>query len=89
MRLNLLRCLAVRYNSGYAEYLHPTQKPVALMGWCLDRNEPKGVIDPFMGSGSAVLACRERGIPCIGIECEKTYFEATARRLRQGLLFAG
>jgi site-specific DNA-methyltransferase (adenine-specific) len=66
--------------------LHPTQKPVALMQWCLDlaqgkRQRVRRVFDPYCGSGSVLIAAKSRGLHAIGIECEEAYCATTARRL--------
>jgi DNA modification methylase len=72
---------------------HPTQKPIALMEWCMKRaGDPKSVLDPFMGSGSTGIACSNLGIQFIGIEREPKYFDIACRRIedaqRQGRLIA-
>ena len=68
--------------SERGENYHPTQKPVSLMIWCLQKVNPKGkVCDPFMGSGSTLLGCYSLGIPAIGIELEEEYCEIAATRL--------
>lgn len=62
--------------------VHPTQKPVALMRWCLQQIEPpKSVIDPFMGSGPVGIACRESSIAYVGIERERRYFDIACERI--------
>jgi DNA modification methylase len=68
--------------------LHPTQKPVALMRWIVDRTTKPGdlVLDPYMGSGPVARACMDLGRRYIGIEIEERYCEAAARRLGQGVL---
>lgn len=64
--------------------VHPTQKPVELMEWCLSFvPDAKTVIDPFMGSGSTLRACKDLNIQCIGIDQEERYCEAAAKRMRQ------
>lgn len=72
---------------------HPTQKPVALMCWCIDAvNAGDLVLDPFMGSGTTGVACMNLGRKFIGIEIEPKYFDLACRRIedaqRQGRLFA-
>jgi DNA modification methylase len=69
---------------------HPTQKPEALMAWCLSQFpvEPKVVLDPFMGSGTTLVACKRLGLRAIGIEREEQFCEVAASRLAQGGLFA-
>ena len=67
---------------------HPTQKPVRLMSWCLSFfPEAKTVLDPFMGSGTTLVAAKNLGLKAIGIEIEERYCEIAARRLSQGMLF--
>lgn len=73
---------------------HPTQKPVALMRWCIEQAKvpPGGVIlDPYMGSGSTGVAAVQMRHPFIGIEIEPRYFDIACRRIeeaqRQGDLF--
>lgn len=72
---------------------HPTQKPVTLMRWCLDRTGPAPVyVDPYMGSGTTGVACAEIGAPFIGCEIERAYFDIACERIeraqRQERLFA-
>jgi DNA modification methylase len=73
---------------------HPTQKPVALMEWCIAQaaNKPQTILDPFMGSGTTGVACMNLGRSFIGIEREPKYFDIACRRIedaqRQGRLIA-
>lgn len=65
--------------------VHPTQKPVALMRWCLDILKiPEGatVLDPFMGSGTTGVACMQTGRRFIGIEIDPTYYAIAEKRIR-------
>jgi DNA modification methylase len=65
---------------------HPTQKPVSLMSWCLDKAKvPIGavVLDPFMGSGTTGVACVRTGRRFIGIEIDPTYFAIAQRRIAE------
>lgn len=64
---------------------HPTQKPIAVMKWCIGHlPEPNDIIlDPFMGSGTTGVAALQMGRTFIGIEREPTYFEAACRRIRE------
>lgn len=69
------------------QHFHPTQKPVALMKWCLERHqEAQVVLDPFMGSGTTLRAAKDLGRKAIGIEIEERYCEIAADRLRQEVL---
>lgn len=62
---------------------HPTVKPIALMKWLVTLVTPEGgvVLDPFAGSGTTLVACKELGRGCIGIEREPEYVEIIKRRL--------
>jgi DNA modification methylase len=69
------------------ERVHPTQKPEAVMRWALNLvPDAKTVLDPFMGSGTTLVACKRLGRQCIGIEREEKYCEIAAKRLSQGAL---
>jgi len=62
---------------------HPTQKPIAVMSWCI-QSLPKGsdcILDPFMGSGTTGVACAKLGRRFIGIEIEERYFDIACRRI--------
>ena len=66
--------------------VHPTQKPVALMRWCMDRaGVPEGglVIDPFAGSGSTLVACVQTGRRFIGYEISPEYCEIARKRIAE------
>lgn len=68
--------------------VHPTQKPLALMRWCLSLvPDAETVLDPFMGSGTTLAAARLEGRKAIGIEINEKYCEAAANRLAQRTLF--
>jgi site-specific DNA-methyltransferase (adenine-specific) len=63
--------------------IHPTVKPVALMKYlCKLITPPKGIVlDPFMGSGSTGIACKEEGFDFIGIEREEEYIKIAEARI--------
>ncbi len=62
--------------------LHPTQKPIALMDWCLSFvPEAQTILDPFMGSGTTGVACMNLGRYFIGIERERKYFDIACERI--------
>ena len=61
---------------------HPTQKSVALMQWCLGFLPNAHTIhDPFMGSGTTLVACAKLGRKGIGIELDPEYFDIACRRV--------
>ena len=75
-------------NADGGKRVHPTQKPSGLFKQILEMY-PKAetIVDPFMGSGSVLLAAKLEGRKAIGIEVEEQYCEAAAKRLAQGVLF--
>jgi len=64
--------------------IHPTQKPVKLYEWILDKyaNEGDKILDTHLGSGSIALACHNRGFDLTGFEIDKEYFDNAVERLR-------
>jgi len=70
---------------------HPTVKPLDLMTWLCTLVTPPGglILDPFMGSGSTLLAAQKLGFWAIGIELEERYCEIATQRLSQGVLAFG
>jgi len=72
---------------------HPTQKPEAVINFCLDQFEkkikrkPKLVLDPFAGSGTTLVCCQKRGIDYIGVEMIDEYVDIINQRLSQQALF--
>jgi len=62
---------------------HPTQKPLGVMEWCLERLPVRGgtVLDPFMGSGTTGVAALRMGFRFIGVEREADYFGTACRRI--------
>ena len=70
------------------ERYHPTQKPVALIRWCIGMVPGvSSILDPFMGSGTTLRAAKDCAIKSIGIEIEERYCEIAVKRLRQEILF--
>jgi DNA modification methylase len=64
--------------------VHPTQKPVALMKWCIEQaGNPQSILDPFMGSGSTGVAAVALGRKFVGIERDPEYFDIACRRIEQ------
>jgi len=65
--------------------VHPTQKPLSLMRWCIENYTNPGdtILDPFMGSGTTGVACVQTGRNFIGIEIDPTYFAIAERRIAE------
>lgn len=62
---------------------HPTQKPIEVMRWCITHLKPPAetILDPFMGSGTTLVACQKLGRKGTGIELDPEYFEIACRRV--------
>jgi DNA modification methylase len=64
--------------------LHPTQKPIRLILWILEKydNDSKLILDPFLGSGTTAVACEKLGRRWIGIEISEKYCEIAKQRIK-------
>jgi len=67
---------------------HPCAKPLPMWRWLVTRVTltDEVVLDPFVGSGTTLVAAKARGQHAIGIEIEERYCEVAANRLRQEVL---
>lgn len=83
---SIFRCLNDHYN-----YFHPTQKPLFLIQKLIELVTSPGdvVLDPFAGSGTTALACKELGRNYICIEKEREYVDIIYRRLNTSLIDRG
>ena len=69
---------------------HPTQKPLAVMHWCITKVPvAQTILDPFMGSGTTLRAAKDLGRKAVGIEIEERYCEIAARRMSQSVMALG
>jgi len=83
----VLRIAQIRYKGFLGadkERIHPTQKPVALYKWLLDKYAKQGdkILDTHLGSGSIAIACHDYGFDLTACELDKEYFEAAMKRLK-------
>lgn len=73
--------------AGHKPTGHPAEKPVPLARWLIHHSGSDGpTLDPFMGSGTTLVAAKLEGRKAIGIEIEERYCEIAAKRLAQGVL---
>jgi len=71
------------FSTGYDDKIHPTQKPVPLYKWLLEKYAKEGdkIIDTHLGSGSIAIACYEYGFNLTGFELDTDYFNAAKQRV--------
>jgi len=76
----------VIYNEPFSgkQTIHPTQKPVALYKWLLDKYAKEGdkILDTHIGSGSIAIACHEYGFELTACELDTEYFEKAVERIK-------
>lgn len=65
--------------------IHPTQKPVALYSWILQKYAKEGwkILDTHLGSGSIAIACKQLDFDLVGFEIEPVYYTGACSRLRE------
>jgi site-specific DNA-methyltransferase (adenine-specific) len=68
--------------------IHPTQKPVALYKWILDKYAKQGdkILDTHLGSGSIAIACADYGFELTACELDKEYYDKAIQRIQNHLL---
>jgi site-specific DNA-methyltransferase (adenine-specific) len=70
------------YRTGESpSFLHPTQKPVQLMQWCIELSEAKTVCEPFAGSGTTLVACQNLNRKCYAMEISENYCAVILERM--------
>jgi len=65
--------------------IHPTQKPVELYEWLLDKYAKTGwkILDTHLGSGSIAIACHNMNYDLHGYEIDNEYYESACKRLKE------
>lgn len=71
--------------SSHKSY-HPAEKPRDLIKWLIEISAGKLILDPFMGSGTTLVAAKQLNRKAIGIEIEEKYCEIAVRRLAQEVI---
>ena len=64
-----------------SDRLHPTQKPLSLMEWCLSFTKAETILDPFLGSGTTAVAAKKLGRHFLGFEISEAYCEIARERI--------
>lgn len=70
------------YDRPKASKDHPTMKPVTLMAYPIKNSTMTNciVLDPFLGSGSTLIACEETGRICYGVELDEKFMDVIVKR---------
>jgi site-specific DNA-methyltransferase (adenine-specific) len=65
--------------------IHPTEKPIGLYSWLLNKYAKAGwtIFDPFLGSGSSRIACDKLGFDFVGCEIDKTFYDLQEKRWKE------
>lgn len=74
----------IKINSNDLNRQHPTQKPVALYKWILDKYAKEGdkILDTHLGSGSIAIACHDYGFELTACELDKEYYDKAIQRIQ-------
>ena len=70
---------------GQPDRFHPTQKPIQLYTWLLNRFAKEGdkILDTHVGSASSLIACYRKGLEYWGFEIDKEYFDKATERIEK------
>lgn len=78
-------CGAFKDSERGNKAIHPTQKPIQLYSWCLNKFAEKGarILDTHLGSQSSRIAADKAGLDFTGFEIDKEYFDLGEKRFKQ------
>jgi len=85
-KIDIFRWMWDGYRKQQAEdRIHPTQKPVALYKWLLEKYTSEGdlILDTHLGSGSIAIACHYLGRKLVGYEIDDEYYEKACKRFKE------
>lgn len=73
-----------KFDNRTGNKIHPTQKPVALYKWLLDKYAKQGdkILDTHLGSGSIAIACHDYGFDLTACELDKGYYDKAIQRIK-------
>jgi site-specific DNA-methyltransferase (adenine-specific) len=73
------------YQKDIGGKIHPTQKPIQLYEWILDKYAKQGdkILDTHLGSGSIAIACHDYGFDLTACELDKEYFDKAMKRISE------
>lgn len=72
-------CRILSHHWSGEQKVHPTQKPAAVIEWCMGMTTGL-VFDPFLGSGTSLIAAEKAGRSCYGIELDPRYVDVIVKR---------
>jgi len=72
----------IKYDRPSKSKLHPTMKPVGLIEYLIKNSSKQEdiILDPFLGSGTSLMACEKQGRICYGIELDPKYCDVIIKR---------
>jgi DNA modification methylase len=76
------RTTLLEYDKPHVNDLHPTMKPIELLSQLIQDGSKKDMLvyDPFLGSGSTIIACEQTNRTCYGMEIDPAYVDVTIKR---------
>ncbi len=72
------------HKHNHTDKIHPTQKPIDLYRYILDKYAKQGdkILDTHLGSGSIAIACHNYGFELVGCELDKEYYDKGIQRVK-------